>query len=355
MERRSLDRGPEFDYNAAMAPFMTKSPFGLLIEREEAETYWQPAPSHGTMNTILSPRNCPSNALSVATQYIDEGCQIRPHAHERIEEMLFLYEGHGTLTLEDQAILVREGSTCLVGRYVRHRLDNEAAGTMKVLIVAFPPGIEEGWRAIGKPRRWGEAPPPRYGREQIPNLPQILDEAGFARPERIDAAAPAEKGVGLCLGPDDGSSFWQPRPARGQITVKLHHGSMPSNMFAMGTQTLPPGGRLGSRMFAAGEGVFFVYAGSGRAMLNQEWRRIAPETLIYVGRGTPHDIENDSAADLSFVWVVSPPGLDRLVAKMGRPRTPGAIAPEPFGAPGDATELYRRAGLIPLDAELASA
>src|SRR5262249_47527589 len=185
---------------------------------------------------------------------------------------------------------VRAGSTCLVGRYVRHQLDNETAGTMKVLVVAFPPGIEEGWRAIGKPRRWGEAPPPRYGRDEIPNLPQILADAGFAPPERIDAPPPAEKGIGLCLEPDAGPSFWQPQPAGGYVTIKLHHGSMPSNMFAMGVQTLPPGGRLGRRAFAAGDGVFFVYLGSGRAMVNQEWRPIAPETLIYVGRGTPHDI-----------------------------------------------------------------
>jgi quercetin dioxygenase-like cupin family protein len=345
---------PEFDYNSLMATFMTDAPFGIVINREEAETYWQPAPSHGTMNTILSPRNCPSNALSVATQYIDKGCQIRPHAHERIEEIIFLYEGHGTLSLDGHAISVGEGSTCLVGRYVRHQLDNESAGTMKVLLVAFPPGIEEGWRAIGKPRRWGEMPPPRYGRNEIPNLAQILDDAGFARPERIEAIASADKGVGLCLGPDDGPSFWQPRPAGGHVTIKLDHGSMPSNMFAMGTQTLPPGGRLGPRTFAAGEGVFFVYVGSGQAMVNQEWRRIAPETLIYVARGTPHDILNDGAADLSFAWVVTPPGLDRLVGSMGRPREPGTVAVPPFDAPDDAAVLYRRAGLIPFHAEPAS-
>lgn len=350
----ALNRGLEFDYGTPMATFMAGAPFGIVIDRDEAETYWQPAPSHGTMNTILSPRNCPSNALTVATQYIDEGCEIRPHAHERIEEILFLYEGHGTLTLEGLAIPVREGSTCLVGRYVRHRLENEAAGTMKVLVVAFPPGIEEGWRAIGKPRRWGEAPPPRYGRGEIPNLVQILADAGFARPERIDAATPAEKGVGLCLGADDGPSFWQPRPAGGYVTIKLHHGSMPSNMFAMGTQTLPPGGRLGLREFAAGEGVFFVYAGSGRVMVNQEWRRIAPETLIYVARGAPHDIDNDGGADLSFAWIVTPPGLDTLVGSMGRPREPRALAPSPFDAPSDAAALYRRAGLTPLHPELAS-
>jgi len=130
---------------------------------------------------------------------------------------------------------------------------------------------------------------------------------------------------------------------------------MPSNMFAMGTQTLPPGGRLGPRAFAVGEGVFFVYAGSGRAMVNEAWRRVAPETLIYVARGAPHDIDNDGAADLSFAWVVTPPGLDTLAGSMGRPREPGAVAPSPFGAPSDAAELYRRVGLTPLHPELASA
>jgi Cupin domain len=98
-----------------------------------------------------------------------------------------MYEGHGTLTLEGMRIPVGPGSTCVVGRYVRHQLDNESNGTMKVLVVVFPPGIEDGWRAMGKPRRWGDPPPPRYGRDEIANLPQILDEAGFARPERIDA------------------------------------------------------------------------------------------------------------------------------------------------------------------------
>ena len=130
---------------------------------------------------------------------------------------------------------------------------------------------------------------------------------------------------------------------------------MPSNMFTMGTQTLPPGGRLGPRAFAAGEGVFFVYAGSGRAMVNQEWRRIAPETLIYVARGAPHDIDNDGASDLSFAWVVTPPGLDKLFGSAGRPREVGTVAPSPFGAPSNAAELYRRAGLTPLGPTLASA
>jgi hypothetical protein len=124
---------------------------------------------------------------------------------------------------------------------------------------------------------------------------------------------------------------------------------MSYNMFALGTRTLPPGGQLGARAFAAGECVFFVYAGSGRALVNQDWRRIAPETLVYVARGAPHDIHNDGASDLSFVWVVTPPGLDRLFASMGRPRELGADAPSSFGPPSDATKICRRAGLIPME------
>jgi hypothetical protein len=34
--------------------------------------------------------------------------------------------------------------------------------------------------------------------------------------------------------------------------------------------------------------------------------------LIYVALGVPHDTHNDGASYLLFVWVVTPPGLDRL-------------------------------------------
>ncbi|HYE90944.1 MAG TPA: cupin domain-containing protein [Terriglobales bacterium] len=328
-----------------MSTLMPASPFGLVIPRDDAETWWQPAPSHGTMNTILSPKNCPSNAFSVATQYIDEGMMIRPHAHERAEEILFIYEGHGTLTLEGRKIPVREGSTCLVGRYVKHQLDNEHPGTMKVFIVVFPPGIEEGWRAIGKPRRWDEPAPPRYGRDTIPDLPRILDDAGFAHPDRIAAAQPADKGVGVCLGPEDGPSFWQPEPARGHVTVKLWHGSMPSNMFAMGTQTLPPGGRLAPRTFEVGEIVYFVVGGTGAVTMNGATRPVARETLVYAGRGATHTLANDGREDLTLAWVVTPPGLEVLMRQAGRPRTPGDSAPAAFAEPAEARAAYRRAGL----------
>jgi hypothetical protein len=48
---------------------------------------------------------------------------------------------------------VTEGSTCLVGRYVLHQLDNESAATMKVLIVALPPDIDVDYPLPGRSAR----------------------------------------------------------------------------------------------------------------------------------------------------------------------------------------------------------
>jgi hypothetical protein len=40
----------------------------------------------------------------------------------------------------------------------------------------------------------------------------------------------------------------------------------------------------------------------------------------------PHDIINDSTADLSLVWAITPRGLERLVGSIGRRREMGSIA-----------------------------
>lgn len=117
-------------------------------------------------------------------------------------------------------------------------------------------------------------------------------------------------------------------------------------MFAMGTQIIPPGGRLGARAFEVGEAAFFIYGGTGRAMVNGRWRAIAPETLIYVGRGATHDIENDGAGNIALAWIVTPPGFEGLIRAIGRERTPGTTEPGPFDTPKDLPAACRRARVV---------
>jgi mannose-6-phosphate isomerase-like protein (cupin superfamily) len=306
------------------------APRSLVIAREEAESWWQPAPSHGCMNTILTPENCPSNTFTVATQYIDEGCLIRPHAHEAADEILFLFDGDGTLHLEGKDIEVGPGATWLAGRYTLHALYNSSAKTMKVLAVLFPPCAEITWRGMGKPRSWGEPAPPRYGREQIPNMEDLLKQGRFADPDRIAKTPPSEKGAALCVMPDQGQSFWQPQPTGGFVTWKLWHETIPSNMFAMGTQSIPPGGKMKPRAFSRSEGIFFIYRGTGQVTIDNESTAISPESTIYVGRGAIHALHNTGNEPLEFVWVVTPPGTEATTRLLGKPRKPGDPAIAPF-------------------------
>ncbi len=326
---------------------LNTTPGGLIIQKEEAESWWQPAPSHGCMNTILTPENCPSNNFALATQYIDEGCVIRPHAHDAAEEILFLYEGEGVLHLEGKDIEVGPGATCLVGRYTLHALQNKSPGTMKVLAVLFPPCAEITWRGMGKPRQWGEPPPPRYGREAVPNMKDLLRQGRFADPARIAQAQPGEKGAAICMLPDEGDSYWQPQPTGGFVTWKLWHDTMTSNSFAMGTQSIPPGGMLRPRSFNRGEAIFFVYRGEGVATVDRDTRAIAPETTIYAGRGAVHSLANTGTEPLEFVWIVLPPGPEETMRMLGKPRKPGEVPPAAFDYPDGWEKTWAWTGQSP--------
>lgn len=56
------------------------------------------------------------------------------------------------------------------------------------------PSMCRGYLArYGAPRTWGEAPPPRYGREQIPDMKDLLVQGRFADPVRIANAKSEER------------------------------------------------------------------------------------------------------------------------------------------------------------------
>ena len=56
--------------------------------------------------------------------------------------------------------------------------------------------------------------------------------------------APANKGSKFVLQPDDGVSYWQPKPANGYATVKVNPENCSSNQVTMGIQVVAPGGHV---------------------------------------------------------------------------------------------------------------
>ncbi len=136
-----------------------------------------------------------------------------------------------------------------------------------------------------------------------------------------------DKGPLRILGPDDGASFWQPWPTLGHVTLKLWPDTFPSNRFAAGVQVLPPGGVIPEHAHRNAEELLVVLDGEGSASVDGAQQRLAPTSLVYVGRWVRHGFRNDSQRDLTLFFCIWPPGLDHALQAIGQPRRPGDPRP----------------------------
>ncbi len=147
-------------------PDRTKPPNAFVIGPDEGESLWQPQPSRGYVTLKLTPENMPYDHFSVGVQVLPPGCHIREHGHLQNHELVFVQEGSGTVTIDEQTRPLTTGSTVLFGRDARHRIDNTGATDMKLFWVFMPPGLEDWMKAIGRPRTPGEPMPPPFDRPE---------------------------------------------------------------------------------------------------------------------------------------------------------------------------------------------
>jgi mannose-6-phosphate isomerase-like protein (cupin superfamily) len=136
----------------------------VVLGPDEGESFWQPLPSTGYIVNKLTPCNTPYDSFSLGIQVLEPGAAIRRHAHERQHEVLFCYAGEGWAEIGEQRYEVRPETTILIGRAVWHTVHNTGNGQMRLLWMIAPAGLEDWFRAIGRPRRPGEAMPAPFER-----------------------------------------------------------------------------------------------------------------------------------------------------------------------------------------------
>jgi mannose-6-phosphate isomerase-like protein (cupin superfamily) len=129
----------------------------------------------------LSPENTPYDGFSSGLQVLPPGCSVREHGHQRNHELLFIHEGTGTCTIEDTTYDLVPGSTVLFGRHARHFLVNTGSADMKIFWVFMPPGLEDWFAAIGRPRAAGEPMPEAFGRPD--NVGDVQAKLRFVPPK----------------------------------------------------------------------------------------------------------------------------------------------------------------------------
>lgn len=155
----------------------------FVLGPDNGDSYWQPEPANGYATVKLSPFNLPSNQFSAGIQVVDPGCELRQHAHQRNEELLFIWEGHGTAIVDGERFPVEPGSIVYAGRWVKHGMVNEGDEQLKFLWVIFPPGLETVISVLGPSRQPGEARPSEI--ERPANVKEVLANAWFARPDQL--------------------------------------------------------------------------------------------------------------------------------------------------------------------------
>jgi mannose-6-phosphate isomerase-like protein (cupin superfamily) len=139
-------------------------PWAAVVGPDQGESLWQPLPARGYVTVNLSPDNTPYDTFSSGVQVLPPGCHVRDHGHLQNHELVFVYEGRGVCTMDERTCDVVPGTTLLFGRRAVHRIENTGDADMKLFWVFFPPGLEDWFRAIGRPRTPGEPMPPPFAR-----------------------------------------------------------------------------------------------------------------------------------------------------------------------------------------------
>lgn len=146
------------------------------------------------------------------------------------------------------------------------------------------------------------------------------------------------------VGPNEGDSFWQPVPANGYVRNILSQQALGARGdFSIGAQTVAPGCFIREHTHAHNEEIIFVVEGRGIARIDGvEEHVIEKGSAVYIGVNRKHHFLNPHAEPMTFLWIMMPGGLDKFFAEIGRPRTPGEPAPEPFPRPENIAEIEAR-------------
>ena len=104
-----------------------------------------------------------SHDLSLGTQLMPVGTGVPRHVHAYWDEFIYVLDGSGFVTLNDERVPIQKGATIFVPKGTWHGFENPAT-ELFILWAATPTGQEEFFRAISS--RPGE-PAKNLSREEV--------------------------------------------------------------------------------------------------------------------------------------------------------------------------------------------
>jgi quercetin dioxygenase-like cupin family protein len=136
----------------------------VVMQPGSGPSYWQPIPANGHADPALFPANTGFEGLSMGFQTVAPGGRIREHSHGDQVELQICFRGNGHVMVDGVVHPLLPGTACFLGYDVKHEIVNDGADELVMLWVISPPGLEDFFRAIGRPRAAGEPTPPPFQR-----------------------------------------------------------------------------------------------------------------------------------------------------------------------------------------------
>ena len=150
-----------------------------VVPPETGESHWQPVPANGHIEVLMAPDLVPmASRFAFGTQTVPPGCHIREHAHDRVEEMIFVLSGTGRAVLDGENVAMTPGTAIFLGFNRRHMFINEGTEDLRLAWLVLPNGLEDFFRSIGRPRSADGADPTPFPRPE--NVLEIERRTVFA-------------------------------------------------------------------------------------------------------------------------------------------------------------------------------
>ncbi|MCL0070529.1 cupin domain-containing protein [Dehalococcoidia bacterium] len=93
----------------------------------------------GLVWELIDRKNTDAQRLNLAQVNIDEGRAAQLHLHRQTEEIYFILEGQGEVTIGENAYSVSQGYAVLIPPGCVHTIKNSGRTTLQLLAINSPP------------------------------------------------------------------------------------------------------------------------------------------------------------------------------------------------------------------------
>lgn len=242
-----------------------------------------------TVKVLADETNVKASGISLTRVDVGPASRVAMHRHPHSAKILYLVKGHARLLGPEGVppIKLDEGEAVFVPAGYPHVIENMGRQSTAVVLQAFsPPGPERVYRDPKDPRGRAEfevirdpaqakEPPPSQGKV-------VVAAAAEVKPEPMGKGVGSKKPLLQVAGP---------------------------HPMALSLLELTDGGEVEGKGDAAATQVLYVIAGGGSVRVGGETQTLAPESVLYLPRGTAYALKAapEEKGDKTFVAAFSVP------------------------------------------------